>query len=120
LPTPKGLVDIKSDAKASAPQGQGRLALPNNAQGVVGADKYHLSGVAVLADVVSGTGMRALTSLNLSSNNLKSKGGKIVAEAIKVTCCAVAFVLAPFLCPSDQVKLLLFTAIHRITGHYCR
>jgi hypothetical protein len=39
----------------------------------------------------------ALTSLNLSSNNLKAEGGKIVAEAIKVTRTnnAMAVVLAP-------------------------
>jgi hypothetical protein len=43
---------------------------------------------------------RALTSLNLSSNNLKDEGGKIVAEAIKVTDNAMAVVLAPFACPS--------------------
>jgi hypothetical protein len=45
---------------------------------------------------------RALTSLNLASNNLKAEGGKIVAEAIKVTNCGIAVVLAPFSCPSDH------------------
>jgi Ran GTPase-activating protein (RanGAP) involved in mRNA processing and transport len=44
----------------------------------------------------------ALTSLNLSSNNLRAEGGKIVAEAIKVTNCAIAVVLAPFSCPSNH------------------
>jgi hypothetical protein len=44
----------------------------------------------------------ALTSLNLSSNNLKAEGGKIVAEAIKVTNKAMAVVLASFSCPSDH------------------
>jgi hypothetical protein len=39
--------------------------------------------------------MRALTSLNLSANNLKAEGAKIVAEGIKVTKCAIAVVLAP-------------------------
>jgi hypothetical protein len=43
-----------------------------------------------------------LTSLNLSSNNLKAEGGKIVAEAIKVTNNAMAVVLAPISCPSDH------------------
>jgi hypothetical protein len=38
---------------------------------------------AVLAEAVRG--MAALTSLNLSSNNLEGEGAKIVAEAIKVT-----------------------------------
>jgi hypothetical protein len=46
--------------------------------------------------------MRALTSLNLSSNNLEAEGGKIVAEAIKVTNCAIAVVLVPFSCPSNH------------------
>jgi hypothetical protein len=44
----------------------------------------------------------ALTSLNLSSNNLKAEGGKIVAEAIKVTNSAIAVVLVLFSCPSDH------------------
>jgi hypothetical protein len=44
--------------------------------------------------------MRALTSLNLSSNNLTAEGGKIVAEAIKVTDNAMAVGLAPLSCPS--------------------
>jgi hypothetical protein len=43
----------------------------------------------------------ALTSLNLSSNELWDEGAKIVAEAIKVTNCAIAIILAPFLCLSD-------------------
>jgi hypothetical protein len=44
----------------------------------------------------------ALTSLNLSSNNLEAEGGKVVAEAIKVTNNLMAVVLAPFSCPSDH------------------
>jgi hypothetical protein len=42
--------------------------------------------------------MGALTSLNLSANDLKAEGAKIVAEAIKVTIYnyAAAVVLAPF------------------------
>jgi hypothetical protein len=47
---------------------------------------FHLAGV--IKD------MGALTSLNLSSNNLKAEGGKIVAEAIEVTNNAMAVVLA--------------------------
>ena len=46
--------------------------------------------------------MRVLTSLNLSSNALKAEGAKIVVEAIKVTNCAIAVILAPFVCPSDH------------------
>jgi hypothetical protein len=45
--------------------------------------------------------MGALTSLNLSSNYLRAEGAKIVAEAIKVTNCASAIILAPFPCLSD-------------------
>jgi hypothetical protein len=44
----------------------------------------------------------ALTSLNLSSNSLKVKGAKIVAEAMKVANCAIAVVLGLFSCPSDH------------------
>jgi hypothetical protein len=49
----------------------------------------------MLAAEILGNG--ALTSLNLSSNNLNAEGAKIVAEAVKVTKCAIAVVLAPFL-----------------------
>jgi hypothetical protein len=38
----------------------------------------------------------AMTSLNLASNNLLPEGAKIVAEAIKVTKCTPAIILAPF------------------------
>jgi hypothetical protein len=41
-----------------------------------------MSGIVAIFDVIGD--MRALTSLNLSSNNLKAEGEKIVAEAIKV------------------------------------
>ena len=43
----------------------------------------------------------AMTSLNLASNELRAKGAKIVAEAIKVTKCTPAIILVPFSCPSD-------------------
>jgi hypothetical protein len=43
----------------------------------------------------------AMTSLNLASNELYAEGAKIIAEAIKVTKCAPAIILAPFSCPSD-------------------
>jgi hypothetical protein len=42
----------------------------------------------------------AMTSLNLASNELGAEGAKIVAEAIKVTMCAPAIIMAPFRCPS--------------------
>ena len=44
----------------------------------------------------------ALTSLNLSSNSLKIEGAKIVAEAMKVSNCAIAVVLALFPCVSGH------------------
>jgi hypothetical protein len=53
-----------------------------------------MSGIVALADVIPD--MRALRSLNLSSNNLEVEGAKIVAEAMAVTNCAIAVVLAPF------------------------
>jgi hypothetical protein len=58
------------------------------------------SGAKVLSAGLSGNG--ALTSLNLASNDLKAKGVKIVAEAIKVTNCAIAVILVPFSCPYDH------------------
>jgi hypothetical protein len=47
-------------------------------------------GPAAIANAIKDMG--ALTSLNLSSNDLKAEGGKIVAEAIKVTNCVSAVV----------------------------
>jgi hypothetical protein len=55
--------------------------------------------VALLRGVISNNG--TLRSLNLSSNNLKVEGVKIVAEAIKVPHCVVAIILVPFSCISD-------------------
>jgi hypothetical protein len=43
----------------------------------------------------------AMTALNLASTNLRAEGAKIVAEAIKVTMCGHAAILAPFSRPSD-------------------
>jgi hypothetical protein len=57
-------------------------------------------GIIAIANAIKDMG--ALTLLNLSSNQLKAEGGKIVAEAIKVTSNAMAVVLAPFSCPSDH------------------
>jgi hypothetical protein len=54
-------------------------------------------GILALSNAIKD--MRALTSLNLSSNQLNFEGGKIVAESIKVTNCAIAVVLAPVSCP---------------------
>ena len=42
-----------------------------------------------------------MTSLNLASNSLYAEGAQIIAEAIKVTKCTPAIILAPFSCPSD-------------------
>jgi hypothetical protein len=52
--------------------------------------------------LISPTGNRAMTSLNLASNYLDADGAKIIAEAIKVIKCAIAVVLAPFSYSSDQ------------------
>jgi hypothetical protein len=57
-----------------------------------------MKGIIALANAIPDMG--ALTSLNLSSNNLNAEGAKIVAEAILVTYCEVAVILAPFSCPS--------------------
>jgi hypothetical protein len=45
-------------------------------------------GALVVAEYLDGNG--ALTSLNLSSNTLEDKGAEVIAEAIKVTNCAIA------------------------------
>jgi hypothetical protein len=58
-----------------------------------------MSGVTALANAIKDMG--AMTSLNLASNNLWAEGAKIVAEAIKVTKCTPAIILAPFSRPSD-------------------
>jgi hypothetical protein len=65
----------------------------------VGTPEGTTSGAIIIADAIKD--MRAMTSLNLASNNLRAAGGKIVAEAIKVTKCTPAIILAPFSCPSD-------------------
>jgi hypothetical protein len=74
----------------------------------------NMAGIIALSDVIKDMG--ELTSLNLSANYLSGyleNGAKIFADAIKVTKCAVAVVLAPFSCPSDHwlncCCLLLFT-----------
>jgi hypothetical protein len=59
-----------------------------------------MSGIIALADAIPDMG--ALTSLNLSSNELEAEGAKIVVEATKVTTCAIAIILAPFVCSSDH------------------
>jgi hypothetical protein len=52
------------------------------------------SGVIALAGAIKD--MELMTSLNLASNYLGSRGAKIVAEAIKVTKCTPAISMAPF------------------------
>jgi hypothetical protein len=47
-------------------------------------------GIIAIADAISDMG--ALTSLNLASNQLNAEGAMIVAEAMKVTKCAIAVV----------------------------
>ena len=55
-----------------------------------------MSGVIALAGVIPDMG--AMTSLNLSVNALGPEGAKHIAAGVKVTKCAIAVVLAPFLC----------------------
>jgi hypothetical protein len=45
---------------------------------------------------------RAVTSLNLSDNQLGPKGAKYLVEGIKVIICVVVVILAPLSCPSDH------------------
>jgi hypothetical protein len=54
----------------------------------------NISGPAAIADAIKNMG--ALTSLNLSSNDLQVEGAKIVAKAIKVTNRAIAVVFVLF------------------------
>jgi hypothetical protein len=57
----------------------------------------------------------AMTSLDLASNNLRAKGAKIVAEAIKVTMCTPAIILTPFSCPSVfSINCCFFASVCRI------
>jgi hypothetical protein len=51
-------------------------------------------GVIALAN--TSPDMRVMTSLDLSRNHLEAEGAKIVAEAIKVTECIPAIILASF------------------------
>jgi hypothetical protein len=57
------------------------------------------AGIIAVANAIKD--MRAMTSLNLASNDLSADGAKIVVEAIKVTKCTPAIILAPFSCPAD-------------------
>jgi hypothetical protein len=72
------------------------LNISDNNLGNIGHD---VSGIIALAGVIPNMG--AMTALNLAFNELGAEGAKIVAEAIKVTMCAPAIILASFLCPSD-------------------
>jgi hypothetical protein len=53
---------------------------------------YETNTSGAVAVAVAMKDMGALTSLNLSSNDLKAEGAKIVAEAIRVTCHCGRFV----------------------------
>jgi hypothetical protein len=50
------------------------------------------SGAIIISAWISHKDKGALTSLNLSSNDLKAAGAKAVAEAIKVTDCEIAVI----------------------------
>jgi hypothetical protein len=75
------------------------LNISSNYLGTVDGGTPDMSGVIALANVIPDMG--AMTSLNLASNGLGAEGAKIVAEAIKVTMCTPAIIMAPFSCPSD-------------------
>jgi hypothetical protein len=57
-------------------------------------DNTDMSGVVVIALADAIHDMGAMTSLYLASNNLCTGGAKIVAEAIEVTKCTPAIILA--------------------------
>jgi hypothetical protein len=79
------------------------VSLCGIADAATGADlsglKMDADDAIVLASELLDKG--TMTSLNLASNELYAEGAKIIAEAIKVTKCAPAIILAPFSCPSD-------------------
>jgi hypothetical protein len=60
-----------------------------------------VGGAIIISAWLTHRDKRAMTSLNLASNNLRAEGAKIVAEAIKVTRCTPAIILVPFSCSSD-------------------
>jgi hypothetical protein len=76
------------------------LNAASNQMTIGGAGNGDMSGVICLSAAIRDN--RALTSLNLASNLLNAEGAEIVAEAIKVTNCAIAVILAPFSCPSGR------------------
>ena len=76
------------------------LNAASNQIAIDGAGNGDMSGVICLSAAIRDN--RALTSLNLASNLLKAEGAEIVAEAIKVTNCAIAVILVPVSCPSDH------------------
>jgi Ran GTPase-activating protein (RanGAP) involved in mRNA processing and transport len=92
------------------------LDISSNYLAIDANDKPDMSGVIAFANAISD--MRAMTSLNLASNDLWAEGAKIVMEAIKVTKCTSAIILAPFSCPSDfSINCCcLLLIIHRIWG----
>jgi hypothetical protein len=57
------------------------------------------NGIIAIADAIPD--MRAMTSLNLATNDLRAEGAKIVAEAIKETGCTPVIILVPCPCLSD-------------------
>jgi hypothetical protein len=61
--------------------------------------KMRTEGAIMLAPEIINNG--AMTSLNISSTWLSSEGVKHIADAIKVTNCAIAIILEPFSCLSD-------------------
>jgi hypothetical protein len=106
-----------SDLRQEPPCFEGVVAWGDLDQHYEGGSKHDFRAFSVLSDAMQDMG--TLTSLNLSANELRAEGGKIVAEAIKVTNCAIAVVLTPVLCPSDHwLNCCCLLLSNRITGHY--
>jgi hypothetical protein len=88
------------------------LNVSNNSLGMNSDHDGDISGIIAIADVI---GDGAMMSLNLASNGLRSEGAKIVAEAIKVTKCIPAIILAPFSCPANfSINCCCFAIVRRI------
>jgi Ran GTPase-activating protein (RanGAP) involved in mRNA processing and transport len=61
---------------------------------------FRAEGAKLVAQYISDNG--AMTSLNLSDNELGAEGAKHIAKGITVSKCVVAVILAQFSCPSGH------------------
>ena len=76
------------------------LNISSNYLGTLDCAQPDMSGVIALANVIPDMG--AMTSLNLARNWIGAEGAKHIVGALKVSKCALAIILAPLSCPSDQ------------------